>query len=432
MNASEAERKVLGAILLDPQAMARAIEHVAEGDFAEEAHRLLWASLVRLTDANVPVDLLAVSRDLEMQGALEKVGGLAYAADLLTEVPHAQSVVAHAKMVREARLYRDLYAMALDLSKQAAARTAPAAELIEVVEQRLYAMGRGQAVAGFRALKDILASSMTRIQTIAKAGAEVTGVPTGFSELDRYTGGWQKSDLVVIAARPSMGKTSLAMQCAVAAAKATSLPVAVFSLEMASEQLGTRLLCSEARIDNHALRTNRLGRADWQRLAMQAGELEQVKLWVNDSPAMTLSQVRSAVRRFKSEHGLGMVVLDYLQLLPTPSGIESRQEGVSEISRSLKILAKELDVPILALSQLNRALEQRFDKRPVLADLRESGAIEQDADVVLFIYRDDVYHPDSEKRGVAELLLRKHRNGPTGDIELAFLPAFAKFGDLAI
>lgn len=430
MNASEAERSVLGAILLDPGCIGKALDHISEDDFQSGKHRLLWASLLRLSDSNVPIDTLSVSRDLELAGSLKEAGGIEAITELMLEVPHAANIVTHAKIVREQRLYRDLYAMALELSKHASERERPAQELIEVIEQQLYNLSKGKAVAGFRPIRDILAGSLDRIQAMSRAGLEVTGVPTGFEELDRVTAGWQTSDLIVIAARPSMGKTALAMQCAVAAAEGTKQPVAVFSLEMSSEQLGTRMLCTEARIDSHAMRTNRLGHADWQRLAMRSGELEQMKLWINDSPSMTLSQLRSAARRFKAEHGLAMLVIDYLQLLPDPPGCESRQHGVSEISRSLKLLAKELNVPILALSQLNRSVEQRIDRRPVLADLRESGSIEQDADVVLFIYRDEFYNKDTEKPGVAEILIRKHRNGPTSDIELAFMADYAKFGDI--
>lgn len=430
METAEAERSVLGAILLDPSCIGKALDYITEDDFQDRQHRLLWASLLRLSDSSVPIDTLSVSRDLELAGSLKEVGGVEMIAELMLEVPHAANIVTHAKMVREQRLYRDLYAMALELSKRAAERERPAQELIEVIEQQLYNLSKGKAVAGFKPIRDVLHLGLDRIQAMAKAGTEVTGITTGFRELDRVTAGWQNSDLVVIAARPSMGKTALSMQCAVAAAEATKLPVAVFSLEMSAEQLGTRMLCTEARIDSHAMRTNRLGRADWQRLATRSGELEQVKLWINDSPNMTLSQLRSASRRFKAEHGLAMLVIDYLQLLPDPPGCESRQHGVSEISRSLKLLAKELNVPILALSQLNRAVEQRLDRRPVLADLRESGSIEQDADVVLFIYRDEFYNRETERPGVAEILIRKHRNGPTSDIELAFMSGFAKFGDL--
>lgn len=432
MEAVEAERSVLGAILLDPGSIGKALDHISEDDFQSKKHRLLWASLLRLSDSNIPIDTLSLSRDLELSGSLEEAGGIDAITSLMLEVPHAANIVTHAKMVREQRLYRDLYAMALELSKNASQRERPAQELIEVIEQQLYNLAKGKAVAGFRPIRDILVQSLDRIQAMSRAGAEVTGIPTGFAELNRITAGWQNSDLIVIAARPSMGKTALAMQCAVAAAESTKKPVAVFSLEMDAEQLGTRMLCTEARIDSHAMRTNRLGHADWQRLAMRSGELEQMKLWINDSPSMTLSQLRSAARRFQAEHGLAMLVIDYLQLLPDPPGAESRQQGVSEISRSLKLLAKELHVPILALSQLNRAVEQRVDRHPVLADLRESGSIEQDADVVLFIYRDEFYNRETDKPGVAELLIRKHRNGPTADIELAFMSGYAKFGDLAL
>lgn len=431
-NTDEAEQSVLGAILLDEQALAPAVEILTEEDFLSVKHKAIWGAMIRLSDRGEPIDMVTMTRDLELAGQLEKAGGAAYLAELINVVPSAANIGTHCKLVREHRQYRELEALGRDVAYQASLRNATTQDLLDLIEQRVFGIAHGQTVKGFVKLADVLKSSLAQIQERAARGTAITGVPTGFATLDNLTAGWQPSDLIVIAARPGMGKTALAMQCAVAGAKATGKPAVVFSLEMSQEQLATRLLCEEATINSHRVKTGRLTREDWWRLAKTAGEMEGVNLWINDSPAMTFSRLRSAARRFANQHGLSLLVLDYLQLLPSPPGFENRQQGIAEISRGLKMLAKELNVPILALSQLNRQVEGRMDRRPMLADLRESGAIEQDADLILFLYRDEVYDPDSEDKGTAEVLIRKHRNGPVGDSRLAFMADYAKFGDLAL
>lgn len=428
--ASEAEQQVLGAIILDPSALGTAVEEIHTEDFALKKHRVIWSAMVRLSDRVETIDNLTVTRELESTGELLAAGGPAYLAELINVVPSAANVKAHCRLIKEQRAYRALADLGQELIYESQRRETSSRDLMEMAEQRLFQITHRDGMKGFVPLSQVLKDSVTYLEERSKAQSHVTGVSTGFKSLDRITGGWQNSDLIVIAARPSMGKTALAMQCAVAAARETQRPVVVFSLEMSAQQLGTRLLCEESNINGHVAKTGLLGHDDWWKLAHTAGELEQVQLWINDSPTMTLTQLRSAVRRFHQQDGLAMVAVDYLQLLPNPPDAESRQQGITEISRSLKLLAKELNVPVLALSQLSRAVETRTDKRPVLSDLRESGAIEQDADLVMFIYREDMYEPETEKKGFAEILIRKHRNGPAGDCTLLFLEQFARFEDL--
>lgn len=428
--ASDAEQQVLGAIILDPSALGTAVEEIRAEDFALKKHRLIWSAMVRLSDRGDTIDNLSLTRELELTGELQAAGGSAYLTELINVVPSAANVRAHCRLVKEQRAYRVLADLGQELIHEVRRRETSPTDLMEMAEQRLFQITHRDGIKGFVQLSQVLKDSVTYLEERSKAQSHVTGVSTGFKSLDRITGGWQNSDLVIIAARPSMGKTALAMQCAVAAARETQRPVVVFSLEMSAQQLATRLLCEESNINGHVAKTGRLGHDDWWKLAHTAGELEQVQLWINDSPTMTLTQLRSAVRRFHQQHGLAMVAIDYLQLLPNPPDAESRQQGITEISRSLKLLAKELNLPVLALSQLSRAVETRTDKRPVLSDLRESGAIEQDADLVMFIYREDMYVPETEKKGFAEILIRKHRNGPVGDCTLLFLEQFARFENL--
>ncbi len=426
----EAEQSVLGAILLDKEALNKAAEVLIDEDFYRTAHRKIFAAMLALSDANEEIDTITLAERLRASGDLDMVGGVAYLAELVQAVPSAANVKYYCKIVRDKALLRGLIAASTDIITRGYEGETPVDDLLDSAERAVFQLAEGKLGRSFVPLKEIIKESLDLVDKLSKRKEQVTGVPTGFVELDRMLAGLQPSDLVVVAGRPSMGKTSLALGMAQHAAIHHNAVVGVFSLEMSKPQLVLRMLSSEARVDSHGLRIGRLNKEDWWRLAEAAGRLEQAPIFIDDSGAMTVQQMRAKARRLKAERGLDIVVVDYLQLVQGRSDAESRQQEISDISRSLKGLAKELNVPVIALSQLSRAVEARKPPIPVLADLRESGAIEQDADVVMFIYREDMYEPESEKKGIAEILIRKHRNGPVGEVSLFFHDKYAKFDNL--
>ena len=428
----EAEQSVLGAILLDNESMAKAMEILTEEDFYRTAHRKIYVAMLELSESGEVIDHITLTEHLKGRGELEAVGGSAYLAELVQMVPTAANIKYHCRIVRDKALLRGLINTSTEVVSRGYDGSAPVEDLLDFAERSVFSLAQGKLGRSFIKLKEIIKESLDYVDVLSRRDQKtVTGVATGFIELDELTAGLQPSDLIVIAARPSMGKTSLALGIAQHAAIKHDHVVGIFSLEMAKAQLVLRMLSSEARVDSHALRIGRLQKEDWWRLAEAAGKLEQAPIFIDDSGALTVQQMRGKARRLKAEQKrLDLLIVDYLQLMQGRGDAESRQQEISDISRSLKALAKELDVPVIALSQLSRAVESRKPPIPMLADLRESGAIEQDADVVIFIYRDEVYESDSEKKGIADILVKKHRNGPTGDRQLVFLDKFAKFENL--
>ncbi|HXF91783.1 MAG TPA: replicative DNA helicase [Nitrospiraceae bacterium] len=428
----EAEQSVLGAILLDNGALAKAMELLSEEDFYRTAHRKIYRAMLELSEIGEVIDHITLTERLKARGELEAVGGASYLAELVQAVPSAANIRYHCKIVRDKALLRGLISMSTEVIARGYEGLAPIDELLEFAEQAVFSLAQGKLGRSFTPINQIIKDSLELVDRLSKRKERVTGVPTGFYDLDELTAGLQASDLVVIAGRPSMGKTSLALGIAQHAAIHAGAVVGIFSLEMSKPQLVLRMLSSEARVDSHALRTGRLQKEDWWRLAEAAGRLEQAPIFIDDTGALTVQQMRGKARRLKAERGLDLLIVDYLQLMQGRSDAESRQQEISDISRSLKGLAKELNIPVVALSQLSRNVENRKPPIPMLADLRESGAIEQDADVVIFIYREEVYDPNSEKKGIADILVRKHRNGPIGDKQLFFHDKFAKFESLDI
>jgi replicative DNA helicase len=426
----EAEQSVLGGLMLDNAAWDQVADLVAEGDFYRYAHRLIFRAIGALAEQNGPFDVVTLSSWLKDRDELEPAGGLAYLGELAANTPSAANIKAYATLVRERSVLRDLIRVAGEVADSAfQPEGRDTAALLDNAERLVFEIAeRGlRRRAGFRAMKDLLVKVVDRIDALYQRDNPITGVSTGFSDLDGLTSGLQASDLIIVAGRPSMGKTSFAMNLAEHALLGDKLPVAIFSMEMPGEQLVMRLLSSLGRIDQHKVRTGKLDPDDWPRLTSAIGMLSDRPMFIDDTPALTPTELRARARRLKREHGLGLVVIDYLQLMQVPGTKENRATEISEISRSLKALAKEIAVPIVALSQLNRSLEQRPNKRPVMSDLRESGAIEQDADLIMFIYRDEVYNEESPDKGTAEIIVAKQRNGPIGTVRLTFLGKYTRF-----
>jgi replicative DNA helicase len=427
----EAEQAILGAILLDKEAMPKVEELLVEQDFYRTAHQKIYRSMLSLSERDEAIDQITLTEHLASVSNLEAVGGAAYLAELIAVTPSAANVRYHCKVVKDKALLRSLISSSTDVLTRAYDAAESAEEVLESAEQAVFRIGQNKLGQGFHPLKDVIKESLNVVDALHKLGKSVTGVPTGFEELDELTAGLQPSDLVILAARPSMGKTSLALGIAIQAAVEHKQKVGIFSMEMSKEQLVLRMLSSHACVDSHKLRIGKLEKTEWWDLAAAASKLEPASIYIDDSGSLSVTQMRGKSRRLMKEKGLDLLIVDYLQLMQGRPDAESRQQEISDISRSLKALAKELQVPILALSQLSRAVENRTDKKPILADLRESGAIEQDADVVIFIYRDEVYNPDSDDKGIAHIMVKKHRNGPTGDVKLTFLDKFAKFADFS-
>lgn len=426
----EAEQSLLGAVLLENEALFKALEIIKTDDFYRESHRQIFQAMLDLYEKNEPADLITVTEVLKRKNKLDEVGGASYLADLLEKIPTAANIEYYARIIRQKSILRNLIHSATTIVSKATNAEENVADILDFSEKSIFEIAEYEIKPSFYAMKDILKSTFRDIERLYENKQLLTGVPSGFVDLDAKTSGFQPSDLIIIAGRPSMGKTAFALNVAQHAAQEFQSPIALFSLEMSKEQLALRLLCSEARVDNHRLRTGNIGENDWGKLSMAAGKLADSQLWIDDTPGITLFEMRAKSRRLKANNsGLGMIIVDYLQLMAGTKGrSDSREQEISEISRGLKALAKELHVPVIALSQLNRKVEDRIDKRPHMADLRESGAIEQDADVILFIYRDEVYHPDAEEsKGKAEVIIGKQRNGPTGEVQLAFINEYTRF-----
>ena len=426
----EAEQSVLGAIMLDPATGASAFELLHPEDFYRDNHRLMFTALKELFESGEPIDLVAVAETLRQQGRLEQIGGIATVAEIARSVPSAANIDYYAGLVAEKSLLRQLIRISAQIAEKGYEQGQEAMALIAEAEKMIMDLSLRQTKTGFAAIREVLLDTFEKIEMLYANKGNLTGVPTFFRDLDRITSGWQPSDLVIIAARPSMGKTALVLNMAQNAAVRAKVPVVLFSLEMSKEQLVQRMLCSEAMVDQQRVRTGELLDSDWPKLTTAVGPLAEAPIFIDDTVGISLAELRSKARRLKVEHGLGMIVIDYLQLMTGGKKVESRQQEVAQISRGLKAIARELRVPVIALSQLNRGVEQRQDKRPIMSDLLESGAIEADADVISFIYRDEYYHPDSEKKGIAEIILAKHRNGPVGTVELGYLKEFTKFVNL--
>ncbi len=429
----EAEQAVLGCLMLEAnEAFDKVSETVVEGDFYQHNHRLIYRAVSALATEGRHPDVVTVTGWLQTHGNLEDAGGLNYVGALVEVTPSASNIKAYAEIVRERSVLRQLIAVAneiADSAYDADGRTSK--DLLDEAETKVFAIADQTASGdgGFQDIKSVLSGAIERINILFESDAAITGLSTGFTELDEKTSGLQKSDLVIVAGRPSMGKTTFAMNIAENAAMEADAPVAIFSMEMPAEQLGMRMISSLGRVELQKLRTGRLTEQDWPRITSAITLLNQKRnVYIDDSPGLTPTDLRARCRRLKREHGLSLIVIDYLQLMTVANSGENRTGEISEISRSLKALAKELQVPVIALSQLNRSLEQRPDKRPVMSDLRESGAIEQDADVIMFIYRDEVYNPEDEaSKGRAEILIRKQRNGPIGTVNLTFLGQYTRF-----
>lgn len=426
----EAEQSVLGGLMLDNKAWDLIADRVKEADFYRHDHRLIFRAAAKLTEQSKPLDVLTVTESLRELHELENAGGEVYLFELANNTPTVANIAAYADIVRERSVLRQLIATANEIAGHAfnpQGRTS--VELLDTAEQLVFAISeQGARVGGPTNIKEFLARTMDRIDTLFQSDDPITGIPTGYHDLDNMTSGLQPSDLVIVAGRPSMGKTMLAMNMAEHVAIKTQLPVLIFSMEMPGEAIVMRLLSSLCRIDQLRIRTGKLQDEDWPRISSTVSMLSEAPFYIDDAPALSPAEVRARARRMAKEHGqLGLIVVDYLQLMQVPGNSENRTAEISEISRSLKSLAKELNVPVIALSQLNRSLEQRADKRPVMSDLRESGAIEQDADLIAFIYRDEVYHENSPDKGTAEIIIAKQRNGPIGKIRLTFLGQYCCF-----
>ncbi|RMH31918.1 MAG: replicative DNA helicase [Nitrospirae bacterium] len=426
----EAEQSVLGAILLDNAALNRAMELLTEDDFYRTAHRSIFRAMVALSERNEAVDQITLTEYLRAQGELDHVGGATYIAELVQMVPSAANIRYHCKIVRDKALMRNLVRTATDVVTRGYDGTADPETLLEFAEREVFRLAQGKLGQAFQPVSHIIKESVELVDRLYSRKERITGIPTGFTDLDNLLAGLQPTDLIIIAGRPSMGKTSLALGIVEHAALEANASVGIFSLEMSKAQLVLRMLSSQALLDSHALRTGQLSKSDWVALTAAASRLERARIFIDDSGNLTVQQMRGKARRLKAEHGLDLLVIDYLQLMEGRRDAESRQQEISDISRGLKALAKELGIPVVALSQLSRAVENRKPPIPVLADLRESGAIEQDADVVMFIYRDEVYDPESDEKGIAHILVRKHRNGPIGDRLLQFHERYAKFNNL--
>ncbi len=430
----EAERSILGGIILDNYAINSVLEIITVRDFHSEFHRKIFSAILELYDSNEPVDLITLSNRLSDDKNLSQAGGISYIASLVDNVPSSANLAHWAKIVREKAIFRGLITTATDILNKCYDSNCDVDQLLDEAEHAIFDITEKKIKPSFYSLRDIIKDSFRTIESLFEKKELVTGVATGFSNLDDLTSGFQRSDLIIIAGRPSMGKTAFALNIAQNAALDSGVPVAVFSLEMSKEQLSMRMLSSEARVDSQRLRRGFLGDTDWPKLATAAGRLSDAPIYIDDTPAIQVLEMKAKARRLKAEAGLGMIVVDYIQLMRSTYSRESREQEISEISRSLKALAKELNVPVVALSQLNRKVEDRTNRRPQMADLRESGAIEQDADVIAFIYRDEVYNKSENNpdRGIAEIIIGKQRNGPQGTVRLAFLDKYTCFENLAV
>ncbi|MDX1807691.1 MAG: replicative DNA helicase [Paenisporosarcina sp.] len=424
----EAEQSVIGAIFLEPQALITAAEILQYEDFYRVAHQKIFQTMNRLSDQGKPIDVVTVTEELASKKELEDVGGLSYLTEIANAVPTAANIAHYARIVEEKALLRRLIRVATNIVEDGFTREDEVEALLSEAEKSMMEVSNRKNAGDFRHIKDVLVQTYDNIELLHSRKGDITGVPTGFRDLDLITAGFQRNDLIIVAARPSVGKTAFALNVAQNVATKTEENVAIFSLEMGAEQLVMRMLCAEGNIDAQVLRTGALTAEDWRKLTMAMGSLSNAGIFIDDTPGIRINEIRSKCRRLKQEYGLGMILIDYLQLIQgSGNGKENRQQEVSEISRSLKALARELKVPVIALSQLSRGVEQRQDKRPMMSDLRESGSIEQDADIVSFLYREDYYDKETENQNMIEIIIAKQRNGPTGTVTLAFVKEFNKF-----
>lgn len=426
----DAEQAVLGCMLLDSDIIPTVTELIRSGDFYRDDHREICEAILDLTEKAGPVDIITVSEQLQLRGSLDAVGGLDYLASISGAVPTTANAKHYAKIVEEKALLRKLIKAASDISGMSYEASEEAAFVLDRAEKSIFDILQKRSTQGFTHIKDVLLDTFNRLEELYNSKGFITGVPTGFTDLDYKTAGLQNSDLILIAARPGMGKTAMALNIAQYAAVQQHVPVAIFNLEMSKDQLVNRMLCSEVMVDSQKMRTGKLEDDDWNKIAQALAPLSEAPIYIDDTPGISVMDIRAKCRRLKLEKNLGLVVIDYLQLMQGRGKTENRQQEVSEISRSLKILAKELNIPVVTMSQLSRGPESRTDHRPMLSDLRESGAIEQDADIVMFLYRDDYYNPETERKNIAEVIIAKHRNGSTGTIDLRWFGEYTKFTNL--
>ncbi|MFZ0075322.1 replicative DNA helicase [Exiguobacterium sp. RIT452] len=427
----EAEQAVLGAIMIDADRLISASERLLPQDFYRAAHQRIFETMLVLSDRGEAIDLVTVTAELSTLGILEEVGGLAYLGELAEGVPTAANINYYVNVVDQKSTLRRLIRTANEIVTDGYERQNEVDVLLNEAERKILEVSQGKGSASFIPISDVLTSAYATIDKLHKQSGETTGIPTGFRDLDQVTAGFQRNDLIIVAARPSVGKTAFALNISQNVATRADENVAIFSLEMGAEQLVMRMLCAEGNVDAQRLRTGQLEDEDWGKLSLAMSSLSQAGIYIDDTPGIRVNDIRAKCRRLKQEHGLGMIMIDYLQLIQgNGRSSDNRQQEVSEISRSLKSLARELEVPVIALSQLSRGVESRQDKRPMMSDIRESGAIEQDADIVAFLYRDDYYNKETEDANTIEIIIAKQRNGPTGTVKLAFRKEFNKFVDL--
>ncbi|MCA0756340.1 replicative DNA helicase [Paenibacillus sp. N4] len=427
----EAEQAVLGAVLLQAEALIAAMERIRSDDFYSGPHRNIFEAMVELAEDNQPVDLVTLTAHLQDRQLLEEIGGVSYLAKLANAVPTAANIDYYAQIVEEKSMLRRLIRTATNIVSDGYANSEDVGVLLGDAEKKILEISNRRSGGGFISIRDVLMEVFEKVEQLYADRGGTTGIPSGFTDLDRMTAGFQRSDLIIVAARPSVGKTAFALNIAQNVGVRARETVAIFSLEMSAAQLVQRMVCAEGNVDAQRMRTGHLEGDDWEKLTMAIGALSESEVYIDDTPGITVAEIRSKCRRLKKERGLGMILIDYLQLISGRGKAgENRQQEVSEISRTLKHIARELEVPVIALSQLSRGVEQRQDKRPMMSDLRESGSIEQDADIVAFLYRDDYYDKESEKKNIIEIIIAKQRNGPVGTVELAFLKQFNKFVSL--
>jgi len=424
----EAEQAVIGAVLLQAEALITAMERLRSEDFYSGAHQRIYEAMVELAESNQPVDLVTLTAHLQDQQLLEEIGGVSYLSRLANAVPTAANVDYYSQIVEEKSMLRRLIRTATNIVSDGYANSDEVGVLLSDAEKKILEISNRRAGGGFVSIRDVLMEVFEKVEDLYSNKGGTTGIPSGFTDLDKMTAGFQRSDLIIVAARPSVGKTAFALNIAQNVGVRARETVAIFSLEMSAAQLVQRMICAEANVDAQRMRTGHLEGDDWEKLTMAIGSLSEAQIFIDDTPGITVAEIRAKCRRLKKERGLGMILIDYLQLISGRGKAgENRQQEVSEISRTLKHIARELEVPVIALSQLSRGVEQRQDKRPMMSDLRESGSIEQDADIVSFLYRDDYYDKESEKKNIIEIIIAKQRNGPVGTVELVFLKQYNKF-----
>lgn len=427
----EAEQAVLGAALLDGDALVTSMERLKSEDFYSSAHQRIFEAMMEVSEGNQPVDLVTLTARLQDKQELEDLGGVSYLAKLANSVPTAANVDYYAQIVEEKSMLRRLIRTATQIVSNGYGSSDDVSGMLSEAERKILEISNRQSGGGFISIRDVLMEVFEKVETLYSQKGGVTGIRSGFVDLDKMTAGFQRSDLIIVAARPSVGKTAFALNIAQYVGVHSDETVAIFSLEMSAAQLVQRIICAEGNVDAGRMRTGMLEGEDWEKMTMAISALSEAEIYIDDTPGITVQEIRAKCRRLKKEKGLGMILIDYLQLIQgRGKGGENRQQEVSEISRTLKHIARELEVPVIALSQLSRGVEQRQDKRPMMSDLRESGSIEQDADIVSFLYRDDYYNPDSEKKNIIEIIIAKQRNGPVGTVELVFLKNYNKFVSL--